>query len=124
MSQEHTADAARSKKEAAIHAAYLRQMAAAKAGDAHGFALEEIIRYATRGDSLASLQDHCGGGMGPGYAYEWYGDTFTVTAIGSGSLEATRCRHRFSVKRLYDEAQARIAGKPQQGSLWGSETPL
>lgn len=95
--------------------------AAAEAGDAHAFALGMIQLYAARGDSLASLQDHHGGGMGPCYAYEWQGDKFTVTAIGPGSLDETRCRQRFLVKRLYDEAQARIAGVPQQSSLWESE---
>ena len=102
-----------------IKAAYQREMDAARAGDAHAFALEEVLRYATRGDSLASLQDHRGGGMGPCYAYEWHGDVFTVTAIGPGSLEETRCHHRFSVKKLFAEAQARITGHaPQQVSLW------
>ena len=114
-------DATQPQQSPRVDVAWQRQLDAAKAGDAHEFALEEILRYVARGDSLESLQDHHGGGMGPCYAYEWQGDRFTVTAIGPGSFDETRCDQRFRVKRLYAEAQARIAGAPQQVSLWGSE---
>ena len=96
------------------HAARMRELEAT--GTPHEWAVEYCRGYLEGGWQPVHLVAIEGSGGALAYHYQTRHGKMLITRF-HGKL----CHHSFPMKRLVEEAQARIAGVPQQATLFATE---